>query len=506
MEGVCQEAMSLAGFLHLGKLIFLYDDNGITIEGSTSLSFNSENTALKYEACGWHVQCIDGHNHEQIDAAIREAREAINQPSLIIARTHIGYGSPKYQDTAAAHGSPLNEEEVQAVRENLGWEAGPFEIPEKVQVYFRSSVDCGRRACSAWKQEFQAWREEDPERAGLWDRMMERRLPEDLERCYPAFEPGTQIPLRTASASALKGIAPHVPHLVGGSADLAPSTLQSLAEFGSIAPGQFAGANLHFGVREHAMGGILNGLALHGGFTPFGSTFLVFSDYMRPSIRLAAIMGLPVIYVFTHDSILMGEDGPTHQAVEHLASLRAMPNLWLVRPCDPAEAPYAWELALRRNEGPTAIVVSKWEAPVVDRTKPGFAPAEGVCRGGYILSSGSKSIPRLILISTGAEMQFVLEAQTLLEEEGIPTRIVSMACMESFLQQDESYQDHVLPRSLKKRVVIEAGSRQLWEWAIGDEGESSRIEQFYKSIPWRVIAKEFGYTSESNLWIAKNLL
>ncbi len=508
MEGVSAEACSLAGFLKLGKLIFLYDDNGITIEGSTGLTFASEDVRKRFEAYGWHTQKIDGHDQSAIAEAIRNAQAETARPSIILAKTHIGFGSPNKQDTADVHGSPLGEEELAKTKAALGWTAAPFEIPKEILSVFRQSGKRSAEAHRQWKDAFKAWRKAEPEKASLWDSMMKRSLPDDLEKLFPKFEPGKSVATRKASGDTIQALAAAIPHLVGGSADLAPSNNTFIKGSPAIQANDFLGRNFHFGIREHAMGGLLNGLSQHGGLTPYGATFLVFSDYMRPSVRLAALMQQPVIYVWTHDSIFLGEDGPTHQPVEHLSALRAIPNLDVIRPSDAAEVPYAWEHALRRQTGPTALILTRQGVPTLDRKAHGLGKAKMLRRGGYILAEGSGGeAPEAILLASGSEVQFVLGARDILETEGISTRVVAMPCMEIFKRQDRNYREKVLPSSVRARVAVEAANRMSWDWALGIDGAAVTIEnRFGASAPWKVLAQEFGFSAENIAKVARKVV
>ncbi len=495
MEGVASEAASLAGHLRLGKLIYLYDDNKITIEGPTDLAF-TENVAARFEAYGWHVQRIDGHNLHAVEAALRAAQAEDRRPSLIIARTHIAYGSPNKQDTAEAHGAPLGEEEVKLTKQALGWPTDtPFYVPEPALAHFRRALETGSAAQAAWQARFDAYEKTSPELAAEWRRVMSNKLPEGWEEHLPIFAP-TAGPMATreASGKVLNELAPHIPELVGGSADLAPSNLTYLAGTGDFQAANRGGRNLHFGVREHAMGAILSGIALHGGLRPYGGTFLVFSDYMRPAIRLAAMMELPVIYVFTHDSIGLGEDGPTHQPVEHLASLRAIPNLTVIRPADATETVVAWKIALEHREGPVALALSRQKLPIIDRDV--YAAADGLARGAYVLADASFGHVDLILIATGSEVHLALEARAVLEQQGIGTRVVSMPSWELFEAQPQEYREAVLPPHITARLAIEAGVAQGWCRYVGSQGDVLGIERFGASAPYKVLFKEFGFTVE----------
>ena len=409
MEGITHEAASLAGHLGLGKLIYFYDDNHISIEGDTKIAF-TENRTGRFVAYGWHVQRVDdGNDMEALEQALNEARKETARPSLIAVRTHIGYGSPNKQDTAGVHGEPLGPEEIKLTKDNLKWPREPnFLIPDEVSAHFRQAIDAGRKLEKRWQAAFEAYRENFKEPAAEWDRWINDRLPNGWQNDIPAFEPDEKgLATRVASGKVLNAVAPTIANLIGGSADLAPSTKTLLGGQADFQAANYAGRNLRFGVREHAMGGILNGMALHGGLIPYGATFLVFSDYMRPAIRLAALTELKVIYVFTHDSIGLGEDGPTHQPIEHLASLRAMPNLTVIRPCDANETAEAWRAAIGHSNGPVALALSRQNLPTLDRISK-YAPAEGLHRGAYILSEAAGNKPDVVLITGGAGGQHAL--------------------------------------------------------------------------------------------------
>ncbi len=494
MEGVSSEAASLAGHWGLGKLIYIYDDNKITIEGSTELAF-SEDVGKRFEAYRWQVLEIDGHDHEEMRRALRTAKEERHRPSLIIAHTHIAKGSPGKQDSAKAHGEPLGEDEVKLTKKNLGFPLKPlFFVPQEV----RSLFDCRRRElekkASLWKELFSSWRKAFPEKAQLWAKFMERKLPDDLEEKIPQFKAGKSTATRSASGEVLQALAEELPNLIGGSADLAPSTKTIMKKFSSIKQGDFSGRNLHFGIREHAMGAILNGLSLHGGLIPYGSTFLVFSDYMRPSLRLAAMMRCPVIYLYTHDSIFVGEDGPTHQPVEHIAALRTIPNMTVIRPADATETAVAWLVALKRQEGPVALILSRQNLPILDRTR--LAPAEGLRRGAYIISGWDIQSPDIILIASGSEVHIALEAQDLVAAQGRTARVVSMPSWEIFDIQPEEYKESVIPSAGPLRLAIEAGRSQGWHRYLGQFGDVITVEQFGASAPYNVLAEKFGFTAE----------
>jgi len=496
MEGVSHEAASLAGHLGLGKLIYLYDDNRITIEGHTDLAF-TENRAARFRAYGWHVQHVpDGNDLEAIQRAIRRARAQRSRPSLITVRTHIGFGSPNRQDTASAHGEPLGSDEVRLTKENLGWPASPeCFVPEEVLRHFKESVRRGEKLEQNWKQRFEAYASAHPSLAEEWNRWMKGELPEEWDKDLPTFPHDAKgLATRVASGTVLNAVAPALPNLIGGSADLAPSNKTFLKGEMAFRKGSIPGRNIHFGVREHGMGSILNGMALHGGLIPYGGTFLVFSDYMRPAIRLASLMGLKVIYVFTHDSIGLGEDGPTHQPVEHLAALRAIPHLTVLRPCDANETAEAWRFALRQQGGPVALVLSRQDLPVLDRER--YSPAEHLHRGAYILKESEKATPDVILIATGSEVPLALEAAGKLQQEGISPRVVSMPSWEIFNRQPATYKSQVLPPEVGKRIAVEAGATQGWHRYVGDRGEIVGLDRFGASAPYKVLYEKLGITVE----------
>lgn len=505
MEGVASEAASLAGHLRLGKLIYLYDDNKITIEGSTDLTF-TENVAERFEAYGWHVQRVDGHDLRAVEAALRAAQAEQKRPSLIIARTHIAYGSPNKQDSPQAHGAPLGEEEVRLTKKALGWPTEePFYIPNVALAHFRRALEAGSAAQTAWQARFSAYENAYPELTAEWRRVMSGELPKGWEEHLPTFDSAAgPMATREASGKVLNALAPYIPELVGGSADLAPSNLTYLASMGDFQAANHGGRNLHFGVREHAMGAILSGMALHGGLRPYGGTFLVFSDYMRPAIRLAAMMRLPVIYVFTHDSIGLGEDGPTHQPIEHLASLRAIPQLTVIRPADATETVEAWKAALQHRKGPVALALSRQKLPIIDRST--YAPANGVTRGAYVLAEASAGHVDLILLATGSEVPLALEARARLEQQGVSTRVVSMPSWELFEAQPQEYQKAVLPPQVTARLAIEAGVSQGWCRYVGDKGAVWSIERFGASAPYKVLFQKYGFTVENVVESALEML
>jgi len=495
MEGVSAEAASLAGHLGLGKIIYLYDDNGISIEGPTDLAF-TEDVGQRFAAYNWHVQHVDGHDLDAIEAALRMAQAERERPSLIIARTHIGYGSPNKQDRAEAHGAPLGEEEVRLTKQNLGWPVDPpFYIPEEALAHFRLALTRGAQQEAEWQGLFARYRQAYPDLAAEWEQAIAGQLPVGWQERLPRFTPTDgALATRQASGKVLAAVMPVIRRLMGGSADLAPSTdtyVKGLGDFSRDTP---EGRNLHFGVREHAMGAILNGMALHGGLLPFGGTFLVFSDYMRPSIRLAAMMGVHVIYVFTHDSIGLGEDGPTHQPVEHLAALRAIPNLIVIRPADATETVAAWQVALEHRGGPVALALTRQKLPILDRTV--LAPAELVARGAYILAEAEGGDPEVILLASGSEVHIALEARRRLQQEGVRTRVVSVPSWELFDAQPPAYQAEVLPSSVRRRVAVEAGVAQGWHRYVGDHGDVVAMTRFGASAPYQILMERFGFTAE----------
>ena len=496
MEGVSHEAASLAGHLGLGKLIYLYDDNHISIEGSTEIAF-TEDRLKRFAAYGWHVQQVpDGNDLEQLSAAIAAAREETRRPSFIAVRTHIGYGSPHKQDTAGAHGEPLGAEELKLTKQNLNWPAEPaFYLPEEAVSHFREALEKGAQLDRSWQEAFTVYQKAHPELAARWRQWMSGDLPEAWERDLPVFQADTKgVATRVASGKILNAIAGRMTNLMGGSADLAPSTKTLIDNEDDFQPPGFEGRNMRFGVREHAMGAILNGMALHGGLIPYGASFLIFSDYMRPAIRLAALMKLHVIYVFTHDSIGLGEDGPTHQPIEQLAALRAIPNLKVVRPCDANETVEAWKAALKSNDGPVALVLTRQNLPVLDRTVAG--PADGLQKGAYVVRNPQDSRPDLILMASGSEVHIALAAAAVLTDKGIAVRVVSMPCWELFEEQPDEYRRLVLPPEVTARLAIEAGSPQGWHRYVGSRGIVIGLTHFGASAPYEVLYDKFGLTAD----------
>ncbi|MBN1444380.1 MAG: transketolase [Planctomycetes bacterium] len=502
MEGISHEAASLAGHLKLGKLIYFYDDNHITIEGDTSLAF-SEDIARRFESYGWHVQKIDGQDRQAIEGALHSARRETGRPSLIIGRTTIAYGSPNKAGTHDAHGSPLGPEEVQATRENLGWSHPELTVPEEVLPLFRAAAEEGARRNKAWDDLFERFEGHHRKKAQDWRRIHEGKLPETWESALPRFSSADKpVATRSASGQVINALAKALPELIGGSADLAPSNNTMVKGEGSVSAQDFSGRNLHFGVREHAMGAALNGLALHGGLRPYGGTFLVFSDYMRPSIRLAALTGAPVTYVFTHDSIFVGEDGPTHQPIEHAAALRAIPNLRVIRPADANETAAAWAMALEHTKGPTALLLTRQNLPIYEDTIHGG----GAEKGGYILVKEAGGPPDIILIATGSEVSICREAAKGLKLKSVKARVVSLPSWEVFDAQPEEYRHKVLPPGVKRRLAVEAASPFGWERYVGLEGKIIGLSRFGASAPYGVLAEKFGFTAENVLQAALTML
>jgi len=508
MEGVSSEVASLAGFHRLGNLVAFYDDNRITIEGSTDLAFR-EDTAGRFRAYGWNVLTVaDGNTDlDGMSAAIGMAFNERERPTLVIVRTSIGYGSPNKQDTAGAHGAPLGEAEVVLAKERLGWPGTPaFLVPDDVLAHFREALARGEKAEKEWRMKFAAYAAAFPDLALEWERRMWGDLPEGWAEGIPTFAPEDgATATRSASGKVLNAIAANVPELSGGSADLAPSTETIIKGGGEFLPdAEPGGRNVHFGVREHGMGAILNGMARLGGVIPYGATFCIFTDYMRPSIRLAALMGCRVVYVLTHDSVGVGEDGPTHQPVEHLAALRAMPNLYVVRPADANETAAAWRMALERTTGPTALVLTRQKIPVLPPEKV-FRDGR-VYRGAYVLEDAGDGRPDVLLIASGSEVSVALGARKLLAGDGVSARVVSMPCRERFEEQEASYREAVLPPSVPARVSVEAGATFGWERYVGDRGASVGIDRFGASAPAERIFRELGITAEAVRDRAKSVL
>jgi transketolase len=506
-EGISSEAGSEAGHLRLGKLIVLYADNHITIEGSTELAFTEDRLA-RFAAFGWHVQRVEQSNDIEVIAdALDAARQELDRPSLIQVRTHIGFGSPHKQDTAAAHGEPLGLEEVRLTKEGLGWPVEPaFHIPEEALEHFREAVERGAVLQADWDSRFEAYAGENPELAAEFRRVIDRELPGGWDANLPRFA-ATDGPMATriASGKTIEILGRRLPELMGGSADLAPSTHTHMDGAGNFEPENWAGRNMHFGIREHAMGAILNGMALHRGLIPFGATFLVFSDYMRPPMRLAAMNGLPVIYIFTHDSIAMGEDGPTHQPVEQLLGLRSIPGMVVIRPADANETVLAWRMAIERRDGPVTLVLTRQGLPVLDPSRyPALVP--GVPLGGYVLADSlSKARPDVILIVTGSEVHLALEARERLATEGVQARVVSMPSTEVFSMQSDSYRDEVLPPGVPL-LAIEAGASLGWRSYVGPQMAVIGVDRFGASAPGSVVMEHYGFTVENVCKRAHDLL
>ncbi len=495
-EGVASEAASLAGTLRLGKLIYLYDDNDISIEGDTDISF-TENVAQRFQAYGWHVVGhIEGMDRAAVDAAIREAQAETARPSLIVCRTVIGYGSPNKAGTGSAHGEPLGQEEILLTKERLGWPyEEPFTIPEEAQTHFSLAGDRGRGSQEEWQSRMEDYRREYPGEAAQLEAALTGNLPEGWDQELGGLFDGADRPIATRDASGrvMNAIAERVDFLIGGSADLAPSTRTILNGQGHYSAEEYGGHNMHFGVREHAMGSVANGMALHGGAIPYTATFLLFSDYMRPPIRLAALMDLRVVFIFTHDSIGLGEDGPTHQPIEQLLGLRAVPNVVVLRPADATETAEAWKVALERRTGPTVMVMGRQNLPVLNRET--YAEASGVQRGGYVLWESSED-PAAILIGTGSEVHIALDAAKILEEKGISSRVVSLPSWELFDEQLADYRERVLPSNIRARVSIEAATPMGWDRYVGADGVTLGISHFGASAPAGIIYEKFGLTAQ----------
>lgn len=518
MEGVSGEAGSVAGHLGLGNLVVIYDANQISIEDDTDISF-TEDVAARYRAYGWEtleVNWRQGEYKEDVESlyeAIQQAQRSTDRPTLITLRTIIGWPSPSKQNTGKIHGSKLGEEEVAGLKSALGFDTEKnFEIPAGVLEHTRGLQDRANEARVQWEESFKAWQAKNPESAKLLERLVQGELPTDLSAALPSFEAGSEVATRAASGKVLNALAAKLPELWGGSADLAESNNTTIEGAGSFVPEKWdtahwtakkGGRIVHFGVREHAMGSILNGVALSGHTRPFGGTFLVFSDYMRPAVRLAALMGIAPIYVWTHDSVALGEDGPTHQPIEHLTALRAIPNLEVIRPADANETAHAWLEILNRRTAPQALVLTRQNLPVLDRE--GFGSAELTAKGGYIYAEGSAA-PQVILIATGSEVQFAVEARASLEADGISTRVVSMPSVEWFRQQPKDYQESVLPTGVRARVSIEAGLSSGWRELVGDAGKSIGIDHFGASADYKTLYREFGITTEAVVSAAKSVL
>ncbi len=505
MEGISSEAASLAGHLGLSKLICIYDDNKISIEGSTDIAF-TEDVALRFKSYNWHVIKVDdGNDIDSIKNALEESKAETKRPSMIMLRTQIAFGSPNKQGSSDAHGAPLGEEEVRLTKERFGFPVDDsFHVPEEVYDLCRECVEKGKTAQSHWQKKFDAYETAYSDLAEQWTHAIKGNLPSQWDLDLPEFKPADgPMATRAASGKVLNAIAEKLPLLLGGSADLAPSNKTVIESSFDFQKNSYNGRNIRFGVREHAMGGILNGISLHGGLKPYGGTFLVFADYMRSSIRLAGLMKLPVIYVFTHDSIAVGEDGPTHQPVEQIASLRAIPGLTVIRPADALETAEAWRLAVRNADGPVALILSRQKLPVLDRTE--YAPADGLAKGAYILTDSDQK-PEIILIATGSEVSITLEAGKELLKKGIKTRVVSMPSWELFEKTSQDYKDKVLLPDVTARIAVEAGISMGWERYVTSAGKTVGIARFGASAPGGTLLEKFGFTSENIVQKAIDLL
>ena len=494
MEGISHESASMAGHLKLSKLIYLYDSNKISIDGSTDLAF-TDDTKKRFEAYGWDVQQIDGHNHEEIEQAIKVAQRT-ETPSLIECKTKIGFGSPNKEGTASSHGSPLGEEEIKLTKEQLGWLYDePFFIPDEVKEVMGKAVAKGEKSESIWEERLHDFQKKYPADGVLFKSFVNRDLPKDWSEVIPEFEADEKgMASRNASGKVLAQMSDHIFNLVGGSADLTGSTKTDMAGKGTYQADNYKGRNLHYGVREHGMAAAVNGLALHGGIIPFGATFLVFSDYNKPSIRIAALSHIPSIFVFTHDSIGLGEDGPTHQPIEHLAALRATPNVSVFRPADANETAYCWKAAIEKDNGPSVMVLTRQNIPTLDRSV--YSAASETLKGAYILKDAENGSPDLILMATGSEVELILEAASQLEEKGIPTRVVSMPCIDLFEEQDDSYKKSVLPSDITARISVEASSPYGWHKYTGTRGIVMGIDRFGESAPYEEVYEHLGLTVE----------
>ncbi len=494
MEGVSAEAASFAGHLGLGNIIYFYDDNHITIEGDTSLAF-SENVGKRFEAYDWQVIKIDPYNLNEIAGAIDSGQREKNKPTLIIGRTNIAKGSPNKQDCASAHGEPLGEEEVKLTKQNIGWPLEPaFYIPEETKEVFEKCNEKKLLIYKDWKNKLEEYKTKYPQKAENLNNRLNKEIPENIADALPSFE-NKPVATRNAAGEVMQAIAEKVPFLIGGSADLSPSTKTILKKYESINRGKFAGRNIHFGIREHCMGGVLNGMALFGGIIPYGSTFFVFSDYMRPSIRLAALMKQQVIYVFTHDSIFVGEDGATHEPIEQAASLRLIPNLTVIRPADASETSAAWIEALKNKNGPTAILLTRQKVPVIDRNK--YPSAKNLSKGAYVLIDSKSEVPELVIIASGSEVSICMEAAERLNKEGRNVRLVNIPSVEMFEAQSGSYIEKVIPSLCRKRLVVEAGSTAGWYKYAGLDGKVLGIDEFGASAPHEILAEKFGFTADN---------
>ena len=504
MEGISHEAASIAGHLKLGKLIFFYDDNHITIDGSTSLAF-SEDVGKRFDAYGWHVQKVDDVNNlNSLETALLTARNETGKPSIIITKTHIGFGSPHKQDTADAHGSPLGEEEIKLTKKNLDWPGDKsFYVPEEVSGYFSSLAVQFNKYEEDWNTLYKEYEKKYPEAAKRFIELMNGNFGDEWKQKLPVFEDdGKKLATRAASGKVLNAIASSLPGLIGGSADLAPSNNTYLKEYMNFSSSERSGRNFHFGIREHGMAGILNGMAIYGGIIAYGGTFLIFSDYLRPAIRLGALSGIKPIYVFTHDSIGLGEDGPTHQPVEHLSALRAIPKVILIRPADANETVAAWKAAIEHKGSPVLLILTRQGLPVIDQKK--FTPAENLSKGAYILKDSAD--PELILMASGSEVSVSLQASVILEKEGLKVRVVSFPSFELFEKQNSAYKASVFPPNIKARVSVEAGVSQCWYKYLGENGEPVAIEKFGASAPEKILMEKYGITPENIAETARRVI
>jgi transketolase len=504
MEGVSAEAASLAGHLGLNNLIWIYDNNSITIEGSTDLTF-SENVAERFRASHWNVEHIeDANDLFEIGSYLLNALDRADRPSLVILDSHIAYGAPNKQDSASAHGEPLGEDEIRAAKRNYGWDPEKkFYVPDEVKNYTQKIIERGEKLEQEWQQKFEAYSQTYPDLAKQFQQIQNRELPDGWEQALPIFPADEKgLATRQSNGKVLNAVAAKIPWLVGGSADLMPSTKTKIDESSSFARANYGGRNFHFGIREHAMGAIVNGMALSN-LRPYGATFFVFSDYMRPAIRLAALMEQPSIFIFTHDSIGLGEDGPTHQPIEQLAALRAMPNLEVIRPADANELSVLWKYILQQKDRPIALVLTRQAVPTLDRTK--YTSADGALKGGYILAD-SDGMPDVILLSTGSEIHLCLTAFESMKKQGIKARVVSLPCWTLFDRQSRKYREQVLPGSVNARIAIEAGSKFGWERYTGDNGLIIGLDSFGASAPYQELYKEFGLTSDAMVAIAKQII
>ncbi len=510
MEGVSHEASSFAGHLKLGKLLVLYDSNRISIDGSTALSF-TEDVGKRYEAYGWQVLSVDAHNMTEVEKALEEARAETGKPSMIICHSHIGYGSPNKQDSASAHGSPLGNEEINLTKQALGWtEETPFYVPPEVYTHMQENANMGAEQQQTWQGMLERYRQAHPEKAKQWDAMWQRTLPDNWADVLPTFEPSDKgVATRSASGQIINALAPAIPAIIGGSADLHASNNTLIKSSEPLQQDNYGARNVYYGVREHAMGAVMNGLALHGGLIPFGGTFLVFSDYMKPAVRLAALMGQQAIYIFTHDSIGLGEDGPTHQPIEHIHALRIIPNLYTIRPADANETVMAWRIALERKDAPTALILTRQAVPTLDRSSSGkygqLGDVEGTMRGAYVLYTPEST--DVVLLATGSEVAIALEAAMTLKGKNIGARVVSMPCWELFNEQDEDYRNSILPPDADAYLGIEASCRNGWgRYIRGKKANVISIDRFGASAPAEILYEQFGFTVENVVAAVEKLL